>query len=126
VNRWGDGSAHLHLWFLARPYGRLQLRGTFLSLWDDILPEIPEHQWRDNLALVAAWLAEFGGRPLAEPPHIQWQSPSTIPTQTATEEDPEEVEVPGERTTTDLGERAEPAGPTVDLRGGLAGGSPAR
>ena len=78
VNRWGDGSAHLHLWFLARPYGRLQLRGTFLSLWDDILPEIPEHQWRENLAHVAAWLAEFGGRSLAEPPHIQWQSPSTV------------------------------------------------
>jgi hypothetical protein len=78
VNRWGDGSAHLHMWFLARPYGRLQLRGTFLSLWDDILPVIPEYQWRDNLALVAAWLAEFGGRANAEPPHIQWQSPSTI------------------------------------------------
>jgi hypothetical protein len=78
VNRWGDGSAHLHMWFLARPYGRLQLRGTFLSLWDDILPVIPEHQWRENLALVAAWLAEFGGRANAEPPHIQWQSPSTI------------------------------------------------
>jgi hypothetical protein len=78
VNRWGDGSAHLHMWFLARPYGRLQLRGTFLSLWDDILPVIPETQWRENLALVAAWLAEFGGRPLAEPPHIKWQSPSTI------------------------------------------------
>jgi hypothetical protein len=80
VNRWGDGSAHLHLWFLARPYGRLQLRGTFLSLWDDILPDIPETQWRENLALVAAWLAEFGGRPLAEPPHIAWESPSTIGT----------------------------------------------
>jgi hypothetical protein len=78
VNRWGDGAAHLHMWFLARPYGRLQLRGTFLSLWDDILPVIPEWQWRENLALVAAWLAEFGGTPLAEPPHIQWQSPSTI------------------------------------------------
>jgi hypothetical protein len=78
VNRWGDGSAHLHLWFLARPYGRLQLRGTFLSLWDDILPVIPEAQWRQNLAHVAAWLAEFGGRPLAEPPHIDWQSPSTV------------------------------------------------
>jgi diadenosine tetraphosphate (Ap4A) HIT family hydrolase len=78
VNRWGDGSAHLHMWFLARPYGRLQLRGTFLSLWDDILPVIPEHQWRENLALVAAWLAEFGGTANAEPPHIQWQSPSTI------------------------------------------------
>jgi hypothetical protein len=78
VNRWGDGSAHLHLWFLARPYGRLQLRGTFLSLWDDILPVIPEQQWRENLALVAAWLAEFGGEAIAEPPHIQWESPSTI------------------------------------------------
>jgi hypothetical protein len=78
VNRWGDGSAHLHLWFLARPYGRLQLRGTFLSLWDDILPVIPEQQWRENLAMVAAWLADFGGRAIAEPPHIQWESPSTI------------------------------------------------
>jgi hypothetical protein len=76
VNRWGDGSAHLHLWFLARPYGRLQLRGTFLSLWDEILPPIDEHQWRENLALVAAWLAEFGGRPLAEPPRIDWKAPA--------------------------------------------------
>lgn len=78
VNRWGDGSAHLHMWFLARPYGRLQLRGTFLSLWDDILPVIPEELWLENLALVAAWLAEFGGRAIAEPPHIHWQSPSTF------------------------------------------------
>jgi hypothetical protein len=78
VNRWGDGSAHLHLWFLARPYGRLQLRGTFLSLWDEILPTIPESQWRENLALVAAWLAEFGGRPLAEPPRIDWKAPASL------------------------------------------------
>ncbi|GIE49769.1 hypothetical protein [Actinoplanes nipponensis] len=78
VNRWGDGSAHLHMWFLARPYGRLQLRGTFLSLWDDLLPVIPEEQWRENLALVAEWLAGFGGRAIAEPPHIHWQSPSTF------------------------------------------------
>lgn len=78
VNRWGDGSAHLHVWFLARPAGRLQLRGTFLSLWDDILPRIPEAQWRENLALVAAWLADFGGEALAEPPHIDWQSPALL------------------------------------------------
>lgn len=78
VNRWGDGSAHLHMWFLARPYGRLQLRGTFLSLWDSILPPISEEQWRENLAMVAAWLAEFGGRPLAEPPRIRWQAPSSL------------------------------------------------
>ncbi|WP_433284041.1 hypothetical protein [Micromonospora sp. CA-244673] len=92
VNRWGDGSAHLHMWFLARPYGRLQLRGTFLSLWDSILPPISEAQWRENLAMVAAWLAEFGGRPLAEPPRIQWQAPSslTATSTAAAAEDPDE------------------------------------
>lgn len=79
VNRWGDGSAHLHLWFLARPYGQLQLRGTFLSLWDDILPPVAEERWRESRALVSAWLAEFGGRSLAEPAHIQWQSPASLP-----------------------------------------------
>jgi hypothetical protein len=78
VNRWGDGSAHLHLWFLARPFGRLQLRGTFLSLWDDILPPVPEELWRENLAYVGAWLAEFGGRSMVEAPHIDWQSPSSL------------------------------------------------
>ncbi|WP_428962812.1 hypothetical protein [Micromonospora fluostatini] len=83
VNRWGDGSSHFHMWFLARPYGRLQLRGTFLSLWDSILPPISEGQWRENLAMVAAWLAEFEGRPLAEPPRIQWQAPSSLGTAAA-------------------------------------------
>jgi hypothetical protein len=88
VNRWGDGSAHLHVWFLARPYGRLQLRGTFLSLWDDILPRIPESQWRDNLALVAEWLAEFGGRALAEPPRIDWKAPAVFaPVEAVADED---------------------------------------
>jgi hypothetical protein len=92
VNRWGDGSAHLHVWFLARPAGRLQLRGTFLSLWDDILPRIPETQWRENLALVAAWLADFGGEALAEPPHIDWQSPAELNIPNSTEvDDPEPV-----------------------------------
>jgi hypothetical protein len=78
VNRWGDGAAHLHLWFLARPYGSLQLRGSFLLLWNDILPPVPEAEWRENLALVAAWLAEFGGRALAEPPRIDWQAPAKL------------------------------------------------
>ena len=87
VNRWGDGSAHLHMWFLARPYGRLQLRGTFLSLWDDILPVMPESQWRENLALVAAWLADFGGNAIAEPPHIQWQAPSSFNESPTAQED---------------------------------------
>lgn len=78
VNRWGDGAAHLHLWFLARPYGQLQLRGSFLPMWNEILPPISEHTWRENLALVAAWLAEFGGEALAEPPRIEWKAPSSL------------------------------------------------
>jgi hypothetical protein len=78
VNHWGDGSAHLSLWLLARPAGRLQLRGTFLSLWDEILPPIPERQWRENLALIAEWLGDFGGRVLAVPPSLDWQTPSAL------------------------------------------------
>jgi diadenosine tetraphosphate (Ap4A) HIT family hydrolase len=81
VNRSGDGEAHLHLWFMGRPQGRLQLRGTFLSLWDEILPPVPEGKWRENLALVAAWLAEFGGTPLAAPPRIDWKAPAVLETQ---------------------------------------------
>src|SRR5262249_56532114 len=54
VNRWADGPAHLHLWFLARPTGYLQLRGTFLSMWDDILERVDEARWRGNLAPGAA------------------------------------------------------------------------
>ena len=76
VNRWGDGSAHLNLWFMARPQGQLQLRGSFLPMWDDILPPVNEAQWRENLALIAAWLEDFGGTAVAQPPKIEWQAPS--------------------------------------------------
>jgi diadenosine tetraphosphate (Ap4A) HIT family hydrolase len=72
ANRWGDGLAHLHVWFFARPVGQLQLRGSFLTLWNDILPPISDEQWRDNLALVAAWLADFGGRAMVDPPKFEW------------------------------------------------------
>lgn len=95
VNRWGDGAFHLHVWFLARPYGRLQLRGTFLSLWNELLPPVAEAQWRENLALIAAWLEEFGGKALAEPPRINWTAPSSFPTDSGsigeTDEPPEDV-----------------------------------
>ncbi|WP_245601713.1 hypothetical protein [Hamadaea tsunoensis] len=76
VNRWGDGAAHLHLWFMGRPKGQLQLRGSFLPMWDDILPPVPESQWRENLAHIAAWLEAFGGTAHAQPPKIEWQAPS--------------------------------------------------
>jgi diadenosine tetraphosphate (Ap4A) HIT family hydrolase len=54
VGRWGDGSAHLHFWFLARPARLPQTVGSFAAIWDDILPRTPEPVWRENLAAVAA------------------------------------------------------------------------
>jgi hypothetical protein len=54
VGRWGDGSAHLHLWFMARPARLPQTVGSFAAIWDDILPPTPEPIWRSNLDAVAA------------------------------------------------------------------------
>ena len=52
---WGDGSEHLHWWFMARPARFPQLIGNFAAIWDDILPPVPEDVWRANLdAIVAA------------------------------------------------------------------------
>lgn len=62
VNKWGDGGAHLHLVFLARPLGLLQLRGSNLALWEEMLPRIPEDVARADLRRVAVALAERGGR----------------------------------------------------------------
>jgi diadenosine tetraphosphate (Ap4A) HIT family hydrolase len=56
VGRWGDGSAHLHFWFMARPARLPQTVGSFAAIWDDILPPTPEPTWRANLAAVAAAL----------------------------------------------------------------------
>lgn len=64
VGRWGDGSAHLHFWFIARPARMPQLRTSFAAIWDDILPPLPDELWRANLAAVARTLAEGGGRAL--------------------------------------------------------------
>jgi diadenosine tetraphosphate (Ap4A) HIT family hydrolase len=53
VCRWGDGSEHLHFWFMARPARLPQLVGSFAAIWDDILPPLPEDVWRRNLSTVA-------------------------------------------------------------------------
>ena len=57
VCRWGDGSEHLHWWFMARPARMPQLIGSFAAIWDDILPPLPEDVWRANLAAVSDSLA---------------------------------------------------------------------
>lgn len=41
VYRIGDGGAHLHIWFFARPEGQTQMYGSWLPVWDDLLPEYP-------------------------------------------------------------------------------------
>jgi hypothetical protein len=57
VGRWGEGSEHLHWWFMARPARFVQLASSFAAIWDDILPPTPEDVWRANAAAVAAALA---------------------------------------------------------------------
>ena len=56
VCRWGDGGEHLHWWFMARPARLPQIVGSFIAIWDDILPPLPEELWRENVAKVAAAL----------------------------------------------------------------------
>ena len=40
--RYGDGGAHLHLFFFGRPARMLQLRGSPLLDWEENLPRVPE------------------------------------------------------------------------------------
>jgi diadenosine tetraphosphate (Ap4A) HIT family hydrolase len=56
VLRYGEGSDHLHIWFMARPARMEQLRSSFAAIWDDVLPPTPEDIWQANLELVVAAL----------------------------------------------------------------------
>ncbi|MGH3743669.1 MAG: hypothetical protein ACRDTP_02285 [Mycobacteriales bacterium] len=63
VYRIGDGGAHLHVWFFARPEGQAQLYGSWLVVWDDLLPEYPAEVADTDAATVAGALAaSYGGR----------------------------------------------------------------
>jgi diadenosine tetraphosphate (Ap4A) HIT family hydrolase len=63
VYRIGDGGAHLHVWFFARPEGQAQLYGSWLVVWDDLLPEYPTELADADAAIVAdALVASCGGR----------------------------------------------------------------
>jgi diadenosine tetraphosphate (Ap4A) HIT family hydrolase len=62
VYRIGDGGAHLHMWFFARPEGQAQLYGSWLVVWDDLLPEYPADVADADAATVATALAaSYGG-----------------------------------------------------------------
>jgi len=63
VYRIGDGGAHLHVWFFARPEGQAQLYGSWMVVWDDLLPEYPSEPADADAATVAdALVASYGGR----------------------------------------------------------------
>jgi len=57
IYRWGDGGVHLHWWFIARPVGMLQLRGSGMGTWLDVLPPLPAEVIRADTARVVAALA---------------------------------------------------------------------
>ncbi len=62
VYRIGDGGAHLHVWFFARPQGQPQLLGSWLVVWDDLLPEYPtEIADADATLVVQALVDSVGG-----------------------------------------------------------------
>jgi hypothetical protein len=62
VYRIGDGGAHLHIWFFARPLGQRQLLGSWLVVWDDLLPQYPADVADADAATVAdALVASYGG-----------------------------------------------------------------
>jgi hypothetical protein len=61
--RIGDGGAHLHVWFFARPEGQAQMYGSWLMVWDDLLPEYPSAVAEADAACVAdALVGSYGGR----------------------------------------------------------------
>ena len=71
VYRIGDGGAHLHVWFFARPEGQAQLYGSWMVVWDDLLPAYPEElAERDAATVAGALVTSYGGRPQAA-----WQPP---------------------------------------------------
>ena len=62
VAKYGDGGAHLHLFFLARPARMLQLRGSPLLDWEENLPPVPLEVARANAEFVAHRIvSELGG-----------------------------------------------------------------
>lgn len=64
VNRWGDGSEHMHTWFIARPERLPGVIGSLALEWDQMLPPPPQDVWEADIATVAQKLANHDGRAL--------------------------------------------------------------
>jgi hypothetical protein len=57
VNKWENGTGHLAVVLLARPRGVLQLRGSNLPIWADMLPPTPEPELAERAEAVRRALA---------------------------------------------------------------------
>lgn len=57
INKWENGGGHLSVTLLARPEGVLQLRGSNLTVWADMLPPTPREELDARAELVRADLA---------------------------------------------------------------------
>ena len=58
ICRFGDGSEHLHWWLIARPARFEQLRTSLVSIWDDVLPPVPEEIWQADVDALRAALGD--------------------------------------------------------------------
>jgi hypothetical protein len=52
INKWENGAGHLSVTLLARPLGVLQLRGSNLAAWADMLPPTPSDELDARAELV--------------------------------------------------------------------------
>ncbi len=59
--RWGDGSEHLHAWFIARTARLPGVIGSMAVEWHELLPPVPEEVWRADIRTVAHKLANHDG-----------------------------------------------------------------
>ncbi len=57
VCKWENGGGHLSVNVLARPLGVLELRGSNLPVWADMLPDIPQDEYDRRAEAVRAALA---------------------------------------------------------------------
>jgi hypothetical protein len=61
VAKYGDGGAHLHLFFFGRPARMLQLRGSPMLDWEENLPPLPDEVARANVTHVVDELVRRAG-----------------------------------------------------------------
>jgi hypothetical protein len=57
VTKWENGGGHLSVNVMARPLGVLELRGSNLPVWADMLPDIPQDEYDARAEVVRAALS---------------------------------------------------------------------